>query len=86
MLLGMAGAGAYFTSAYPVAADYVRRKLNDDEMSEDECGEYITDVFLDIQDERDIFDGFSSSTVSISSSDIKMLKSSSSGLYRARVP
>lgn len=47
---GAMGIGVYFTSAYPEAADYVREKLEDEDLSEDEASEYITCAYLNVTD------------------------------------
>lgn len=49
---GAFGEGAYFTSAFAEAADYVRDKLDDWELTEDEIDDagYVTEVFLNIRD------------------------------------
>lgn len=60
---GAIGKGAYFTSCFSEACDYVRDKFGvlnlseDDEgyMSEDDCFEYIGWYFLNIRDENRIF-------------------------------
>ena len=53
---GALGKGAYFTSSFPEAADYVRDKLDNWDMSEDEIDEggYVTEVFLNIRDDKQI--------------------------------
>lgn len=53
---GALGEGAYFTSSFPEAADYVRDKLDNWDMSEDEIDEggYVTEVFLNIRDDKQI--------------------------------
>lgn len=51
---GAMGKGAYFTTAFPEAADYVREKLGEPDLSEDECEGYITECFLNVRDENNI--------------------------------
>ena len=53
---GALGKGAYFTSAFPEAADYARDSLDNWDLSEDEIDDdgYVTDVFLNVRDDAQI--------------------------------
>ena len=53
---GALGKGAYFTSAFPEAADYARDHLDNWDLSEDEIDDdgHVTDVFLNVRDDAQI--------------------------------